>query len=428
MAKKKNSVEAELLPLVAIDLGSHGIKVMAAERVDGERLRILGVEQSNQYACVEKGVVTQSSNAGYMIVQTLKLLANRIGVSELPAAFVSLGGRTMTIYAVRSVRDQVRHKEVSQALLDELEKECKEKIEQHNPGVAVLGLVPSYFVLDGKEQDELPGEHQRAALVEANYLAFVGKKELEAQVLKSFDQAGKSIEKTFVRQDALLSAFAAEDGAEVLREGCAVLDLGAQTTTLSIFKQTQYLETKVIPQGGYHISRVLEDQGMSFAFAERIKCQHGAASPDYLEKQYTMVVPAPALEVGKLRISNNEVAMLIALKLEEILGPLIELINKHKERIRVVYVTGGGAMLRGIVPFIQQRTPVKVLFGLHDRLLTPDTPDEYLEPRFSSLVGTLLLGADYRDLHPGKKITPPRIKERIEGTLIDIFSANQNNV
>lgn len=85
-------------------------------------------------------------------------------------------------------------------------------------------------------------------------------------------------------------------------------------------------------------------------------------------------------------------------------------------------------MLRGIVPFIQQRTPVKVLFGLHDRLLTPDTPDEYLEPRFSSLVGTLLLGADYRDLHPGKKITPPRIKERIEGTLIDIFSANQNNV
>ena len=78
----------------------------------------------------------------------MKLLANRIGLAELPTAFVSVGGQSMQIVAVHSRRDQARKKEISQALLDEMELECKEKIERRNPEVAVLGLVPSYFTLD----------------------------------------------------------------------------------------------------------------------------------------------------------------------------------------------------------------------------------------------------------------------------------------
>ena len=426
MAKKKNTLQTtESLPLVAIDLGSNGVRAMAAERVGGDRLHILGVEQTNQFQCVDRGVVVQSSNAGYMIGQVLKLLTNRIGVTELPAAFVTMGGRSMKIYNVRSKRDQVRKREVSRQLLDELQQECKDKIEARNAEAAVLGLVPSYYVLDGVEQEEAPTPDQRATMVEANYVAFVGKKELETQVRKSFDQAGKSIEQTFIRQDALLSAFAATDGYEVLQDGCAVIDFGAQTTTLSVFKQSQYLATKVVPQGGYHITRVLEDQGISFAYAEKLKCQHGYASPDLVEKQYTMLVPAPGLEVGKLRISNTEVAMQIALKLEEILGPLLEELKKHEDRISVVYITGGGSMLNGLLDFVAQRTKLKVMYGAHDRVLDITTSEEFCEPRYSSLVGALLLGADYRDMHPGKKLTPPKITDKLGGILIDIFSNQQ---
>jgi cell division protein FtsA len=426
MAKKKNIEHlAESLPLVAIDLGSSGIRAMAARRVAGDKLHILGVEQSSQFQCVDRGVVVQSSNAGFMIGQVLKLLANRIGVNELPAAFVTLGGKSMKIYNVRSKRDQVRKREVSRQLLDELQQECKDKIEARNAEAAVLGLVPSYYVLDGVEQEEVPAPEQRAVMVEANYIAFVGKKELDSQVRKSFDQAGKSIEQTFVRPDALLSAFAATDGYEVLRDGCAVIDFGAQTTTLSVFKQSQYLCTKVVPQGGYHISRVLEDQGMSFAYAEKLKCQHGFASPEFIEKQYTMLVPAPGLEVGKLRISNTEVAMQIGLKLEEILGPILDELRDYENRISVVYLTGGGSMLNGLIDYVAQRTKLKVMYGAHDRVLDVTTPEEYCEPRYSALVGALLLGADYRDTHPGQKINNNKLVDKVSIALIDIFSNQQ---
>ena len=77
---------------------------------------------------MEQGIITQSSNAGYVIAEVLKLLANRIGEVELPTAFISVGGQSMQIVAVHSRRDQARHKEVSQELLDEMERECKEKI------------------------------------------------------------------------------------------------------------------------------------------------------------------------------------------------------------------------------------------------------------------------------------------------------------
>ena len=115
MAKKHKILQS--VPLVAIDLGSDGVRAMAAEMTD-EGLRVLGVESSNKFPCVERGVVTNPTNAGYIINETLKLLANRIRVDALPSAFICVGGRTMQIVSVSSKRDQIRKREVLQELLD----------------------------------------------------------------------------------------------------------------------------------------------------------------------------------------------------------------------------------------------------------------------------------------------------------------------
>ena len=183
MARRQTQI-ADTLPLVAIDMGSDSVRAMAARRMAPDLFQIIGVEERPQKlgnVCVEQGIITQSSNAGYVIAEVLKLLANRIGVDELPTAFVCLGGQSMQIVAVHSRRDQARRKEISQELLDEMERECKEKIESRNPEVAVLGLVPSFFKLDGVEQDEMPSPEQRAALVEAHYIAFYGRKAIDTR-------------------------------------------------------------------------------------------------------------------------------------------------------------------------------------------------------------------------------------------------------
>ena len=427
MARRQTKI-ADTLPLVAIDLGSGSVRALAARCIAPDLFQILGVEERAQKLgnmCVEQGIITQSSNAGYVIAEVLKLLANRIGESDLPTAFVTVGGQSMQIVAVHSRRDQVRKKEISQALLDEMERECKEKIELRNPEVAVLGLVPSYFKLDGKEQDEIPTSDQRAALVEAHYIAFYGRKAMDTQLQKAFSQAGRSIEHSFVRPEALLSAFATCDGNHILDEGCAVLDMGAQTTSLTVFKSGQYLLNKVVPKGGYHISRMLEQQGLSFHTAEVLKCQYGCASPDLVTRNVRLRVPASPEIGGDVVISSVELAGAIELKLQELLAPLFEELKKVEGRIKTLYITGGGSMMEGMESYIQSQTSLHVQYGAHNLLLHRDTDDKYLSPQYTSLVGTLLLGQDFRLSHKNQPVQQPNFFERMKETTLDMFIDQQ---
>ena len=423
MARKQTRT-ADSLPLVAIDLGSDSVRAMAARRIAQDLFQILGVEERPQKmgnVCVEQGIITQSSNAGYVIAEVLKLLANRIGVDELPTAFISVGGQSMQIVAVHSKRDQVRKKEISQQLLDEMEMECKEKIESRNPEAAVLGLVPSFFKLDGIEQDELPTPEQRAAMVEAHYIAFYGRKVIDTMLQKSFSQAGRSIEHAFVRPETLLSAFATCDGNHVLMDGCAVLDFGAQTTSLTAYKGGQYLLNKVVPKGGYHITRMLEQQGMSFATAEVLKKKFGCASPDCVEKNVRLRVPASQEIGGEMIITSIELAEAIELKMREILAPLLEELKKVEGRIKTLYITGGGSMMHGLAEYIQSQTGLHVQYGAHNLLLHRDTDEKYLSPQYTSLVGTILLGQDYRDTHKNQLVQRPNFFERVKESTLDMF-------
>lgn len=427
MARRQTQI-ADTLPLVAIDMGSDSVRAMAARRMAPDLFQIIGVEERPQKlgnVCVEQGIITQSSNAGYVIAEVLKLLANRIGVDELPTAFVCLGGQSMQIVAVHSRRDQARRKEISQELLDEMERECKEKIESRNPEVAVLGLVPSFFKLDGVEQDEMPSPEQRAALVEAHYIAFYGRKAIDTQLQKSFSQAGRSIEHAFVRPECLLSTFATCDGNHVLMSGCAVLDFGAQTTSLTVYKGGQYLLNKVVPKGGYHITRMLEQQGMSFATAEVLKRKYGCAAPQYVEKNVRLRIPASPEIGGDMVIASDELADAIEIKLKEIIAPLLEELKKVESRISTLYITGGGSMLSGMADYIQSLTPVKVQYGAHNLLLHRDTDEKYLSPQYTSLVGTILLGQDYRDSHKNQLVQKPGFFEKMKETTLDMFIDQQ---
>lgn len=327
----------------------------------------------------------------------------------------------MQIVAVHSRRDQARKKEISQALLDEMERECKEKIELRNPDAAVLGLVPSYFKLDGVEQDELPTAEQRAALVEAHYIAFYGRKVMDTQLQKSFSQAGRSIEHAFVRPETLLSAFATCDGNHVLMNGCAVLDMGAQTTTLTVYKGGQYLLNKVVPKGGYHITRMLEQQGIGFATAEVLKKKFGCASPAYVDKNVRLRVPAAPEIGGEMIISSAELAEAIELKLHEILSPLMDELKIVEGRISTLYITGGGSMMAGMADYIQAQTTARVQYGAHNLLLHRDTEEKYLSPQYTSLVGTILLGQDYRDSHKNQPVRKPGFFDRVKESTLDMF-------
>ena len=201
--------------------------------------------------------------------------------------------------------------------------------------------------------------------------------------------------------------------------------MGAQTTTLTVYKSGQYLLNKVVPKGGYHISRMLEQQGLSFHTAEVLKCQYGCASPDLVTRNIRMRVPASPEIGGSIVISSVELAGAIELKLHELLAPLFDELKKVEGRIKTLYITGGGSMMAGMESYIQSQTSLRVQYGAHNLLLHRDTDDKYLSPQYTSLVGSILLGQDFRSSHKNQPVQQPNFFERMKETTLDMFIDQQ---
>lgn len=424
MARKK--IESTLpQPLVATDLGSDGVRSMAAERTAEGLLHVLGVEQSARSASVERGVITSTSDASYGISESMRLLANRIKHPALTSTFVTLGGRLMKLAEVSSYRNQVYRREISSELLEEMDAECKTKIELRNPQVAVLATIPYCYVLDGVPQEEEPSPQQRAAKIEVKYTVFVGPKELEQKVLDSFIRTPKHIERMYARPDALLCALATD---EDFRNGCAILDMGAQTTTLTVFSKGKYVLNKVVAQGGYDVTRDIQQLGINKRYAELLKCKYGATAVDADSKSKCFRMP-DANQEGETRIIRmSDLVKTIVARLQQIMAPLVDDLRACEQQVGVLYITGGASMLQGMEDFVQQFVSVPVWYGSHASWLTSDTPDEMCAPNYSALVGTLLLGAHYRDRHPDAEPVHDlrkhfeKFKQTAQTSLLDMFT------
>ena len=423
MAKKQQQQKADSLPLVAIDLGSSGVRAIAAECVGEDMFRILGTASSHREGGVKQGTIESTANVGFMINEVLRLLANTIHIDNLPIAFVLLGGRSMQAVDVAARRDQVHRLSVSPQLLTDMRNECITKIERSYPEFKVFDVIPSCYVLDGVPQEDIPTNAQKAAKVEVYYTAFAAKKELDSRLNMSFDRAGKSIESSFIRADVLLSVFQCQEAREqenydLFTNGCAVIDMGAQTTTLTIYKGGAYLASKVYPRGGSDITSAIATQlKISQEVAEQLKQKWGVASPEFVENKEAVAIS---------NIKAVDLAMLIEAKLNEIFEPVWKKLNEYTDRIERLYITGGASMLQGMYSYVcQHNANLDVRYGSHDYLLTTDTDEEFFKPVYSDLVGALLAGQDYRKQHKDEPVKKPNFMKKVENALVDLFTAQQ---
>lgn len=404
-------------PIVAINIGSSCVRAIAADWDERHNtFHILGSEFSNRHQSVEKGIPTNSSDVGFVINEIWKKLNNRVGRGELKNIFVCVGGRSLQSVHVEAHRQQ-RRTEIKQKLLNEMIRECSEKIEARAPEVGVLSVLPERWEVDEQDYDEAP-LRVIGRDITLYATAFVMRKEFCTKMEDSIKRAAIAIFNREIIPDACITALTTDEERE---QGCAVIDLGAQTTTLTIYKNNQFLLTKVIPLGGYHVTHDIETIGTTPAGAEKLKCRFGTLSlrPEMVDKSIGNI---PAAREGEpaLSITYGNLSSIIACRVNEIILPLLAEIEKT-EGIRAIYVTGGAAMLRGLVPFLKKKTTIPVEYGSHAQWLAADTEDEYYQPLYGPLIGTLLLGQMYKENHPDEEPQPQTFMGKFKKELTDLF-------
>ena len=141
-----------------------------------------------------------------------------------------------------------------------------------------------------------------------------------------------------------------DDEAEL---GCACIDLGGGTTTLSVFNNGEFVHADAIAVGGQHMTHDIA-RGLStdLADAERIKTLHGSALPS---PPTTRDPDDPAGRRGRARPSEHGAALGAhphhPPRVEEILELMRDRLTppaSPASRTRVV-LTGGASQLTGVV-------------------------------------------------------------------------------
>lgn len=180
-----------------------------------------------------------------------------------------------------------------------------------------------------------------------------------------------------------------------LELGCAAIDMGGGTTTISVFAEGKLVHADAIGLGGNHVTNDLA-RGLSTRIeeAERIKVMHGSALANSVDDRELVVVPPISGEDEldhPVQIPRALIGKIVRARVEETL----ELI---RDRIRAsgfspivgkrVVLTGGACQLTGLPELARHVLARNVRIGRP--MGVKGLPPAAKGPAFSTAVGLLI--------------------------------------
>ena len=357
--------------LVALDLGSAKVCCAVAED-DGGRLRVLGVGEAPS-AGVRKGAITDPDAAAQAISKALDSAERSSGL-EIDSALLTLSGRhiesraSQAVVSVTSRGGAVGSGDLNRVL----------EAARTMPGLAgqeVVHLIPREYRVDGQAGLRDPRGIHGARLSVDVELVLASTAHLRALV-DCAHAAGLRIE------DVVVQPLASAEGVlrdSELESGVAVVDVGAGTTNLAIFRGGTIRRVLVLPLGGQNVTNDLAtglrcDQDE----AESLKCRHGHCDPAQVLPE-EMVTLVGSSHVGAEEVPRRWLAEIIEPRAREMARLVGQALDEDGQGLSKLVVTGGGFRLRGFAAAVHQilEMPVRLavpegLAGLSDQLGMPE--------------------------------------------------------
>lgn len=323
--------------IVAFELGSSKVTGIAGQKKPDGSISVLALAKEESSSFIRNGVVYNIDKTAQCLTNIVKKLEGQLK-TRIMQVFVGVGGQS--IRGVRSVvtRELPADTIITQEMVVEL-MESNRTLDY--PDRKILDVVEQEYKVDTQFQLDPVGI--RASHLEGNFLNILERKSFFQNLNRCFDAAGIKVVQMYLAPLALANSVLTE--AEK-RSGCALVDIGADTTTVSVFSKNVLRHLAVIPLGSNNITKDIASLQMEESEAEKMKLKYASAYTDNNEIDDTL-----KYSIDKDRqVDSRKFIDIVEGRLEEIVLNVREQIpNEYYDKLLGgIILTGGGANMKNI--------------------------------------------------------------------------------
>lgn len=323
--------------IVAIELGSSKMTGIAGKKnLDGS-INILAVVKEENIDCIRKGVIYNEDKTILTLTNIIKKLEANLK-TKIKQVYLGVGGQSIRSVKSTNIKTLPVETTVSQDMINEL---MDANRNMTYPEQEILDAVTQEYKVDAQYQIDPVGI--QCSRLEGNFLNILWRKAFYRKLNKCFDNAGIAIAEMYLAPLALAECVLTPDEK---RSGCMLVDLGADTTTVSVYSKNILRHLAVIPLGGNNITKDIASLQIEEKDAEKMKIKFGSAFTDNSDIDNNKNYPIDS----DRNIESRKFIEIVEARTQEIIENVYSQIPSEyiDKLLGGIILTGGGSNMKNI--------------------------------------------------------------------------------
>ncbi len=333
--------------IVAIELGSSKMTGIAGKKnLDGS-IQVLACVKEDSSSFIRKGVVYNIDKTAQCLTNIVSRLEKQLKTT-ITQVYVGVGGQS--IRSIRNViaKDLTGEAVVSQDMVVELMDANRNVV---YPDQEILDAAVQEYKVDSQYQLDPVGI--QCSRIEGNFLNILQRKAFYKNLNKCFEVANINIAELYLAPLALADSVLTETER---RSGCTLVDLGADTTTVSVYSKNILRHLAVIPLGFNNIIKDIASLQMEEQDAAKMMLKYAVAWTDNNDIDNNMKY---SIDQDR-QVETRKFIEIVEGRLEEIIANVwCQVPEEYCDKLLGgIILTGGGSNMKDIEKAFQNYTHI----------------------------------------------------------------------
>ena len=334
--------------IVAIELGSSKMTGIAGQKnLDGS-ITVLAIVEENSSSCIRKGVIYNIDKTCQCLTSIIKKLKN-ILKQDIAQVYVGVGGRSIRSIKNVIVKDLPGNSIISQEMINEI---MDVNRNMTYPDQEILDAATQEYKIDNQFQTDPVGI--QCNHLEGIFLNILWRKNFYNNINTCFENANIPIAEMYLAPLAMADSVLNDSEK---RAGCMLVDLGADTTTVSVYYKGILRHLSVIPLGSSNITKDLTCLQVEETDAENMKLKYAKAYTDI-----SNIDPTLNYQIDRDRyVESKKFIEIVEARVEEIVeNAWFQVPVEYSDKLMGgIILTGGGSNMPEIDKVFKTHTHIE---------------------------------------------------------------------